>query len=90
MAKQVTSGISVSGADKTEKILGIGLVIALVGFFLILIFQGFDNLFTDILDDIGNFPGLKQLLALLGSVAQVFTSLIGWITGKASSGSSGS
>lgn len=90
MAKPVQTGINVSGADKTEKILGIGLVIALVGFFVLLIFQGADNLFTDILDDVGSFPGLKQILGLFGSLATAFTSLINWITGKFSSSSSGS
>lgn len=87
MAAQVSTKVDL---NKTEKILGIGLLIALVGFFVILIFQGADNLFSDILDDIGSFPGLKQLLGLLGSLANAVTSLISWITGKFSSGGTGS
>jgi hypothetical protein len=78
MAKQV-SGISVSGADKTEKILGIGLIIALVGFFLIMIFQGVDNLVGDLSDDVANFPGLSQLLALFGSLFSLLNKIVTWI-----------
>lgn len=79
---------SVHASDKTEGILGIGLIIALVGFFLLLLFKGIDTLFTDLLDDIGSFPGLKQILGLLGTLANAISSLISGIVGVFKSSSS--
>ena len=67
---------SVAEKSKVEKILGIGLIIALVGFFLLMISQELDTLFTDILSDLGNFPGLKQVLSLLGTIADAITKII--------------
>lgn len=76
MAASSDFGLSAKATDKTENILSIAFIIAIIGFFLLLLFQGIDNLFTDVLDDIGNFPGLKQVLGLLGTVASTISSLI--------------
>jgi hypothetical protein len=80
-------GLSAKATDKTEGILGVVLIISVIGFFILLIFQGIDNLFTDILDDISNFPGLKQLLGLLGTLAGVLSNMVKWIGGLGSSSS---
>lgn len=89
-SSQSTFGLSAKATDRTENILSIGFIIAIIGFFLLLIFQGIDNLFTDVLDDIGSFPGLKQVLGLLGTLANALSSFIKGIVGifSSSSGSS--
>jgi hypothetical protein len=73
------SSASISSANKVEGLLGVGLIIALVGFFVLLIFQGVDTLFSDILDSIGNFPGLKQTLGLFGTIASGISSAFKYI-----------
>jgi phage-related protein len=85
----LTSNVKVSSADKFEGTALIVLLIAVAGFFIVYILTTVDNVISDIVGDFANFPGLKQLLTLLGTIANAFTKLFSWIGGVVSTGSGG-